>query len=237
MAGIVESRMIAVRFARAWREAAAESVGIDGALSSRIDDECAAAFAKAMIQVVRDQDEAGQSRLSAAATRLGSSRAQRGGSIYDLVFDLVALESAALQLELADARVVQAAVASALLAGTAAFARVAGQRERKRIREARHDLMNAVGAVKNAIVLMDDGASNDARNQFLSIARRNSNAAQQLVREHLSEETALPGWLECSSQAGDRAQSAPAGPEGSAPQQRRNLAGAHERHDRNAELR
>lgn len=201
MQELIEPEKDAARFARAWREAAADAAG--GCAPGRIDDATAAVFARAMATALRDLDNGGAERLSAAAARLGASRARRGSAIYDLVSDLAALERAALELQLGDPRAVQAAVACALLAGTAAFSRVAAQRERKRVRDARHDLLNAVGAVRNAILLLDDETSSEARDRFLSIARRNSAAAQDLVREHLSDTAAVPAWLECSTRGAD----------------------------------
>jgi hypothetical protein len=190
-----------------------------------------------MIHEVRDPDHQVPSRLSVAAARFGSSRASRGGAIYDLISDLVALEHAALEVHVGDASAVQSAAACALLAGTAAFTRAAADDERKRVRDARHDLLNAVGTIRNAILLMDDEPSPEARDHFLSIARRNSATAQDLVREHLAEPTAVAAWLDCSRPAVEGGAEPGDPPRSSTGQERGDLAGAHERQHGNAELR
>jgi hypothetical protein len=235
MDGVVEPGVAATRLARAWREAAAEPAGA-GQLSRRVGESCALEFARAVLHDITADGGDGPRRVSIAAARLGSARAGRGGSIYELIADLVALERAALDIQLADATTIQSALSCALLAGTAAFTRAAALDERKRIREARHDLMNAVGAVRNAILLMDDEASPDAREHFLAIARRNSLTAQELVRQHLSDSAAVPAWLDCAPEPAERERRMDASKE-SAAQQRRDFTRAHEGDHRNAELR
>ncbi|HEY5060961.1 MAG TPA: hypothetical protein VII52_05455, partial [Gemmatimonadaceae bacterium] len=63
----------------------------------------------------------------------------------------------------------------------------------------------------NAILLMDDENSQDAREHFRAIARRNSLSSEALVRNHLSDQNALTpalGWEALSASdllaAGDR---------------------------------
>lgn len=243
------------RLASAWRQAAREHATGRGSVrvSESIDDTCAGDLARAVVNELcqrrdggsasaRQDDQpphaapGGPSRLSMAAARFGASRALQGGSVYDLVADLMALERAALRVKLADACAIHTTAECALLAGTAAFARAIAEAERKRVRDVRHDLTNAVGTVRNAILLMDEEPASGDREHFLEIARRNTVAAQQLVREHLSETSAIPAWLDSSRHVAVTGR-----PElslaDSARDERQELARAHERHDRNAELR
>lgn len=250
-----EPEVGAVRLANAWRQAAGEHATGRGSVraSQSIDDTCAADLARAVVnELCQQRDGAtslprqdnplshaapgGPSRLSIAAARFGASRALQGGSVYDLVADLMALERAALRVKLADACEIHATAECALLAGTAAFTRAIAEAERKRVRDVRHDLTNAVGTVRNAILLMDEEPASGDREHFLEIARRNTVAAQQLVREHLSETSAIPAWLDCSRHVAVTGQHALPLAD-SARDERQDLARAHERKDRNAELR
>lgn len=252
-----EPEMGAVRLARAWRQAASEP-GSGGSMASgkaseRIGDTCATDLARAVSNELgrlsdglashthyEDVSPTGSarapSRLSVAAARFGASRALNGGSIYDLVADLMALERAALRVKLADPCAVHAASECALLAGTAAFTRAIAEAERKRVRDVRHDLTNAVGTVRNAILLMDEEEDRGGREHFLDIARRNTFAAQELVREHLSEASAVPAWLDCSQHVSVSDQAPPPLADSGSDDPRQDFARAHERHHRNAEL-
>jgi len=250
---VEEPEVGAARLARAWRLAAKERATgrADSRAAEQMDETCAADLARAVLNdLCRRRDDAsspddgernaaqpsGPSRLSIAAARFGASHAVRGGSVYDLVADLMALERAALRVQLADACAVHACAECALLAGTAAFTRAVADTERKRVRDARHDLTNAVGTVRNAILLMDEQTSSDSRGHFLEIARRNTVVAQDLVREHLSEAAAVPAWLDCSRHVGAKEQTGGPGAD-SARDQRQDLARPSERDNRDAELR
>jgi hypothetical protein len=94
-------------------------------------------------------------------------------------------------------------------AATAAFGHAVSAAARKRARMARHDIANAIGTVRNAILLMEDEAGESAREHFRAIAKRNSQSSEMLVRSHLSDRTALTaalGWddLSISEVAGAR---------------------------------
>jgi hypothetical protein len=100
-------------------------------------------------------------------------------------------------------------------AAIAAFGHVASSATRKRMRIARHDIANAIGTVRNAILLMEDEASDTARDHFRAIAKRNSHSSEALVRSHLSDRTAMTpalGWDELSLSASGAAAERPATP-------------------------
>ena len=172
MDGVVEPEVGVARLTGAWRQASKERSGACGkAHPSEPSDELGAVeLARAVLHDVsrrgtesssaRQTDSTphsayrGPSRLNVAAARFGAAHALSGRSVYDLVADIMALERAALRIRVADPCAVHAAAECAMLAGTAAFTRAIAETERRRVREVRHDLTNAVGTARNAIVLM-----------------------------------------------------------------------------------
>ena len=154
--------------------------------------------------------------LARQSARLGAHFASTGASIAALVEELDRLESAVLEHIAASSstkstdevvrslRQLHACAAFARRAATAAFGHTVGSVDRQRVRIARHDIANAIGTVRNAILLMDDDISQDAREHFRAIARRNSLNSEALVRSHLSDQNALTpalGWEAFSSSA------------------------------------
>ena len=147
--------------------------------------------------------------LGRRAAAFGDQFAGAGGSLAALVEELDALES----IMLADVTSAAASpsagdmmngvdrlhgqAAWARRTAAAAFGHAVSSAGRKRVRLARHDIANAIGTVRNAILLMDDEAAEGAREHFRAIAKRNSRASEVLVRSQLSDQTALTpalGW-------------------------------------------
>ena len=84
-------------------------------------------------------------------------------------------------------------------AAIAGFGHAAASEARRRARAARHDIVNNIGTVRNAILLMDDEPDAAAREHFRAIAKRNSVTSEHLVRSHLSDEAACQGALAAST--------------------------------------
>jgi hypothetical protein len=78
-------------------------------------------------------------------------------------------------------------------AAAAGFAHAATVAARKRARTARHDIVNNIGTVRNALLLMDDEPDAAAREHFRAIAKRNSVSSEHLVRKHLADDAACNG--------------------------------------------
>jgi hypothetical protein len=148
----------------------------------------------------------GLARQSAA---FGAHFASIGASIAALIDELDGLESAVLDHIAAAApakpgdevmrsiRQLHSHAAFARRAATAAFGQTVSLEDRQRVRRARHDIANAIGTVRNAILLMDEEGSQGAREHFRAIAKRNSLSSEALVRNHLSDQNALTpalGW-------------------------------------------
>jgi hypothetical protein len=170
-----------------------------------------------------DGTAAGSVGLARQSGVFGAHFASIGASIAGLVDELDGLESAVLDHIAAGApdkpvdevmrsiRQLHNHAAFARRAATAAFGQNVSLEDRQRVRRARHDIANAIGTVRNAILLMDEEGSQGAREHFRAIARRNSLSSEALVRNHLSDQHALTpalGWEALSSSgllaAGDR---------------------------------
>jgi hypothetical protein len=153
--------------------------------------------------------------IAASAAAFGAAYGTSGGTQNSLVADLDCLEATLIEqifecaepaqgeaLELA-ARVlkVHSLAALARRSAAAAFDHSLATAARQRSRIARHDIANAIGTVRNAIVLMEDETMDSAREHFRAIAKRNSFSSETLVRLHLSDRAALSaalGWEEVS---------------------------------------
>jgi hypothetical protein len=151
-------------------------------------------------------------RLATAAAALGASYATAGGSVSSLVEEVDDLDSLLLERiasrtpavtepasPIATIRALQRASALGRRSATAAYGHALSTAARKRSRIARHDIANAIGTVRNAILLMEDEASEGSRDHFRAIAKRNSQSSETLVRSHLSDQMALSpalGWEE-----------------------------------------
>ncbi|MDB4877335.1 MAG: hypothetical protein JWM41_3781 [Gemmatimonadetes bacterium] len=151
-------------------------------------------------------------RLATAAAAHGSAYAATSGTLSALVDEFDDLETVLLDRItervasndvhspadlLATARKLHVNAALARRAATAAFGHTVSTAARKRARIARHDIANAIGTVRNAILLMEDEAGESARDHFRAIAKRNSRSSEILVRSHLADHTALTaalGW-------------------------------------------
>ena len=156
-----------------------------------------------------DGTAAGSIGLVRQSALFGAHFASIGGSVAALVDELDRLESAVLEHIGADAatkpaheivhsvRELHSRAAFARRASTAAFGQTVSSADRQRVRIARHDIANAIGTVRNAILLMEDEGSQGAHEHFRAIARRNSVSSEALVRSHLSDQHALTpalGW-------------------------------------------
>ena len=152
-------------------------------------------------------------RLAREGAVFGSAFTAAGGSLAALVDELDTLESVLLDdiiaktangppPQIASAvRTLHDLAALTRRTSTAAFGHTASAAARKRVRMARHDMNNAIGTVRNAILLMEDGAAESERDHFREIAKRNSRGSEMLVRAHLSDQTALTpafGWEDAS---------------------------------------
>ncbi|MEO6877191.1 MAG: hypothetical protein ABI205_01840 [Gemmatimonadaceae bacterium] len=153
--------------------------------------------------------------VAAAAAAFGAAYAASGGTQNSLVADLDSLEAALFErlFERAEptstevrtlaarTRRVHALAALARRSAAAAFGHSIAVLARERARIARPDIANAIGTVRNAIVLMEDATVDTAREHFRAIAKRNSSRSETLVRSHLSDRAALNaalGWNEVS---------------------------------------
>jgi hypothetical protein len=149
-------------------------------------------------------------RLASAAAALGASYAAAGGSVSSLVEEIDDLDTLLLERlatysaaepasTIATVRALQRASTLGRRAATAGYGHTLSTAARKRSRVARHDIANAIGTVRNAILLMEDDASEGSRDHFRAIAKRNSHSSEMLVRSHLSDQMALSpalGWEE-----------------------------------------
>ena len=152
-------------------------------------------------------------RLSAAAAACGARHATKGSALSALIDDVDQLETLLLDrlADIATSRddVVDrptlmmlvkrshACFAATRRAAAAGYANTASAMTRKRARMARHDIANAIGTVRNAMVMMDDQQTAAAMEHFRAIAKRNFHTAELLVRSHLSDDTAqtsVLGW-------------------------------------------
>lgn len=147
-------------------------------------------------------------RMASTAAAYASTRAASGLTLAELVADLDELETALLavlakaggpEIDGAAARPrpsahrVHDCCSAARRVAIAAYGRTIAMRERSRVRSARHDIVNAIGAVRNSMVLMNDEPTGKERERLHSIARRNSRRSEALVRSCLADESVLTG--------------------------------------------
>jgi hypothetical protein len=147
-------------------------------------------------------------RMASAAAAYASTRAASGLTLAELVGDLDELESALLSVlaKAGDpgidgapagprpaAHRVHDCCSAARRVAVAAYGRTIAMRERSRVRNARHDIVNAIGAVRNSMILIDDEPTGKERERLHSIARRNSRRSETLVRTCLADESVLTG--------------------------------------------
>jgi hypothetical protein len=173
------------------------------------------AMAAALLAAL-DGTALGAVALARQSALFGAHLARIGASIAGLIDELDRLESAALDHIAADTpakpvdevvhsiRQLHSQAAFARRAAIAAFGQTVSSEDRQRVRIARHDIANAIGTVRNAILLMEDEINQGAREHFRAIARRNSLSSEALVRSHLSDQNALTpalGWEALSSSA------------------------------------
>jgi hypothetical protein len=164
-------------------------------------------------------------RMAAVAAAYGSASAALGLTLAEVVAELDRLESALLAVFVqpdgtgdsqtrtpsrAPAHRVHECCSVARGAAIAAYGRTMSTRARSRVRSARHDIVNAIGAVRNSMLLMDDEPPGSGRERLRMIARRNSRQSESLVRAELGDETVLTpavGWAEVEDAEDGRSRS------------------------------
>lgn len=136
-------------------------------------------------------------RLAVVCAAAGARQAAAGGSLAAIVADIDEVENSVFRdlVESSDEIAaelmhVHGCCSRMRAAAIAGFNHAATTRARRRVRAARHDIVNNIGTVRNAILLMDDEPDPVAREHFRAIAKRNSVTSEHLVRSHLSEDTA-----------------------------------------------
>lgn len=144
-------------------------------------------------------------RLAAACASAGARYAGACLSLAALVAEIDAIEGvvleklkqtvdpakgAALHDALDAARVIHDCCSRMRTAAAAGFGHAVANAARKRARAARHDIVNNIGTVRNALLLMDDEPDAAAREHFRAIAKRNSVSSENLVRTYLSDDGA-----------------------------------------------
>jgi hypothetical protein len=167
--------------------------------------------------------------VAAAAAVFGAAWARSGRTLNGLVEDLDLLEGIWLDHicgcepatrtgdandPRASARRLHSISTTARQSAIAAFAHASASATKKRVRLARHDILNAIGAVRNGVLLMDDQPSDAKKAHLRGIATRNSFTAEMLVRLHLSDAaclTAALGWQEIGSWEHPDCMDAPSG--------------------------
>lgn len=152
-------------------------------------------------------------QMAAAAAAFGAAEAARGNTLAELVVDLDSLESALFSAFVrpggandatptgprASAQEVHELCSVARTAAIAGYGQTMTERARARVRSARHDIVNAIGAVRNSMLMMDDEPAGNGRERLRAIARRNSRRSEALVRSFLADDsvlTAAIGWAE-----------------------------------------
>jgi hypothetical protein len=70
-------------------------------------------------------------------------------------------------------------------------------------RAARHDIVNALGAARNALLLIDEGAQGAELERLRDIARRNVHNAEHLVRVHFNPAATRPSGAPAARSAGN----------------------------------
>jgi hypothetical protein len=137
--------------------------------------------------------------VAAAAAAFGATWGSSARTLNGLVEDLDLLEEIWLDDDPSHVRELHSLVTTARRSAIAAFAHASAFATKKRLRLARHDILNAIGAMRNAVLLMDDQTLEANRANIQGIAKRNALAAETLVRLHLSDGAGLSsefGWKE-----------------------------------------
>ncbi len=151
-------------------------------------------------------------RLATTSAAIGGAAARAGTTMdeligaFDVRFGAVLNEitarsasAASIPDALSTVQSLHGAGAMARRAMIAGYGQAASVEARHRARIARHDVANAVGAVHNALVLLEDETVQLSREQITAMAKRNSRSSEILMRGHLSDQAALSpalGWRE-----------------------------------------
>lgn len=145
--------------------------------------------------VARHGSQQERVRLAVLCAAAGARQANAGQSLGTLIADIDDLENSVFRDLVessedvaADIAHVHACCSRMRAAAIAGFNHATATAARTRVRAARHDIVNNIGTVRNAILLMDDEPDPVAREHFRAIAKRNSVTSEHLVRSHLSEE-------------------------------------------------
>jgi hypothetical protein len=151
-------------------------------------------------------------RLAVACASAGARHASAQQSLAALLGEIDSLESTLIE-KLAEsggdsmsprellggARRLHECCARMRAAAIAGFSHAAASAARKRARGARHDIINSIGTVRNAILLMDDEPDPASREHFRAMAKRNAVTSEQLVRMHLSDDASCYGAFAASA--------------------------------------
>lgn len=150
--------------------------------------------------------QADRVRLMTLCAAAGSRYANAKRSLASLIADIDDLERAVLdklaesgESAVADAMQVHACCSRMRAAAIAGFGHAAASAVNRRVRTARHGIINNLGTVRNAILLMDDEPDPTMREHFREIAKRNSVTSEHLVRSHLNEGVADQGGFAASA--------------------------------------
>jgi hypothetical protein len=79
------------------------------------------------------------------------------------------------------------------------------QRAQGLSRDARHDVTNSLGAARNAVILIEEGAQGAERERFVEIAKRNVRHADHLIRAMHADAGANAGAAPAEGPVGDSA--------------------------------
>jgi len=159
------------------------------------------------------QSTCGVVQMAAAAAVFGATGAAHDTTLAELVADLDHLEAALLSVLVrsgctgdstprgsrASAQDVHDRCSIARTVAIAAYGQTMATRARSRLRSARHDIVNAIGAVRNSMLIMDDESASDGRERLRTIAHRNSRRSEALVRSCFADDSVLTGavgWAE-----------------------------------------
>lgn len=146
-------------------------------------------------------------QMGAAAAVFGAAQAAQGTPLAELVANLDRLEAALLSALVEPGRAggstsagshtsaqqVHDRCSVARSAAIAAYGQTIAERARSRARSARHDIVNAIGAVRNSMLIMDDELAGSKRVRLRMIARRNSRRSEALVRSYFADDSVLTG--------------------------------------------
>ena len=127
----------------------------------------------------------------------------RASAVEHAVWEAVAARAKSLAAEELAALVVRLRVAVRMLTRSAVKGFITGrdQSHRHWLRDLRHDLRNPIGAIKNAVALLEETPDDSGTVQRLcTIASRNASALESLVRSRAADD-ADPGALDWAGQA------------------------------------